>query len=344
MPSFLKFFARDLGIDLGTGNTVISDANGNIIVNEPSVVAIDMSTYEVVAVGIEAKNMLGKTPENIMAVKPLENGVISDFELTQAMLTYFIKKANNGFTVFQPKAIVTVPSFLTDVEKRAVEDVVVYAGCRDVVLIEENIASALGMGIDINEPKGNLIVNIGAGTIQSSIVSLAGVVSSNAVKYGGDNIDRNIGAYIKKEYNLLVGNSTCEYLKNNSCTLNRDNLYKKTSISGKDLVTGMPKVIEISANELLDSVIPLVQETFSSIRTVLEKTPPEISGEVVYSGIKLCGGLSNLDGFAESITDNIKISTETMENPIDITGIGIGKTLNIISNKRKFLVGKKNEQ
>ncbi|WP_100065090.1 rod shape-determining protein [Miniphocaeibacter massiliensis] len=344
MPSLLRFFARDIGIDLGTGNTIISDANGNILVNEPSVVAIDLTTYEVLAVGIEAKNMLGKTPENIMAVRPLENGIIADFELTQAMLTFFVKKANSGFSVFQPRAMITVPSFLTDVEKRAVEDVVIYAGCRNVLLVEENIAAAIGMGLDINEPKGHLISNIGAGTIQSSIISLAGVVSSKSIKYGGDNVDRDIRSYIKKKHNLLVGNSTCEYIKNVICTLKNENLKRTTIISGKDLVTGMPKTLEIKAESLLDCVIPLVNETLSSIRDVLEKTPPEISGEIIIDGIVLCGGVSNLDGLAEAVEENVKIHTSVAENPINITGIGVGKALKVLSKKTRILIGNKDER
>lgn len=344
MPSFFNFFARDIGIDLGTANTVISDINGNILVNEPSVVAIDLTTYELLAVGIEAKNMIGKTPENIMAVRPLENGVIADFELTQAMLAYFIRKANKGFSVMQPRAVVTVPSFLTDIEKRAVEDVVIYAGCRNVILVEENIASALGMGFNINEPKGKLIVNIGAGTIQTSIVSLTGVVSSNSIKFGGDNVDKNIRVFVKQNHNFLIGKATCEYLKNSICTLNKENLYRKASISGKDLVTGMPKVVEISAHDLLECITPLVTEVFSSIRNVLEKTPPEISGEVILEGMKLCGGLSKLEGLAESITENIRIEAKNTSNAIEATGIGIGKSLDIVKNRRKLFIRKKNEQ
>lgn len=344
MPSFFNFFARDIGIDLGTANTVISDINGNILVNEPSVVAIDLTTYELLAVGIEAKNMIGKTPENIMAVRPLENGVIADFELTQAMLSYFIRKANKGFSVMQPKAVVTVPSFLTDIEKRAVEDVVIYAGCRNVILVEENIASALGMGFNINEPKGKLIVNIGAGTIQTSIVSLAGVVSNNSIKYGGDNVDKNIRVFVKQNHNFLIGRATCEYLKNSICTLNKENLYRKSSISGKDLVTGMPKVVEISAYDLLECITPLVTEVFASIRNVLERTPPEISGEVILDGMKLCGGMSNLEGLAESITENIRIEAKNTSNAIEVTGKGIGKSLDLLKNKRKLFIRKENEQ
>ncbi|WP_300409973.1 rod shape-determining protein [Lagierella sp.] len=344
MASFIKFFAKDIGIDLGSSNTIISDINGNVLVNEPSVVAIDLKTYEVLAVGIEAKNMIGKTPENIMAVRPLENGVIADFELTRAMLEFFIRKASTGFSVMQPKAIVTVPSFLTDIEKRAVEDVVIYAGCRDVRLLEENIASAIGMGIDINEPKGNLILNVGAGTIQVSIVSLAGVVSSSARKYGGDNVERNIKSYIKKSHNFLVGGSTTEYLKNNICTLKSEDIERSATVSGKDLITGMPKVASVSASDLLDCILSLVNEVHSCIRDVLEKTPPEISGEVIYDGIKICGGMADLDGLAESIIQNIKINAQVVEKPGKVTGIGIGKALNLLEGKKRFIFRKNDVQ
>ena len=344
MSSFLKIFAKDIGIDLGTANTVISDAEGNILINEPSVVAVDLTTYELLAVGIEAKNMLGKTPENIMAVRPLENGVIADFELTQAMLSYFINKANKGFSIFQPKAMVTVPSFLTDIEKRAVEDVVIYAGCRDVILIEESVASALGMGFDVNEPIGRFVINIGAGTIQTSIVSLASSISSDAVKYGGDNVDISIRDYVKKNYNFLIGNSTCEYLKNNICTMKKDNLKRKATISGKDLITGMPKFVDISAEDLLNCILPLVNETVDSIKTVLEKTPPEIASEVMLNGIHICGGVSNLEGIKDSIEENIRIKIVSVESPDIVAGIGIGKSLDLIRKNIKLPIRIKNEQ
>ncbi|MDO5017839.1 MAG: rod shape-determining protein [Lagierella massiliensis] len=340
MQSFIKIFPKDIGIDLGSSNTVISDIDGNILVNEPSVVAIDLKTYEVLAVGIEAKNMIGKTPENIMAVRPLENGVISDFELTRAMLEFFIKKASSGFSIVQPRALVTVPSFLTDIEKRAVEDVVIYAGCRDVKLLDENIASAIGMGIDINEPKGNLILNIGAGTIQVSVVSLAGVVSSSSKKYGGDDVERNIKRYIKKHHNFIVGDTITEYLKNNICTLKTDEQNKSATISGKDLISGMPKVANIEASELLDCIIPIVNEVYSCIRDVLEKTPPEISGEVIYDGVKICGGMAELSGLVEYIKENLEINAIVVENSTRVTGIGIGKALKLLEDRKRFIFNK----
>lgn len=340
MATFIKFFPKDIGIDLGSSNTIITDIDGNILVKEPSVVAIDLKTYEVLAVGVEAKNMIGKTPENIMAVRPLENGVISDFELTRAMLEFFIRKANSGFSVFQPRAVVTVPSFLTDIEKRAVEDVVIYAGCRDVKLLDENIASAIGMGIDINEPKGNLILNIGAGTVQVSVVSLAGVVSSSSRKYGGDNVERNIKKFIKKNYNFVIGDSTAEYLKNNILSLKTDEQDKSATISGKDLVSGMPKVANITASDLLPCVLPLVNEVHTCIREVLETTPPEISGEVIYDGVKICGGMAELSGLVESIRDNLEINAFVVENPIRVTGVGIGKALTLLKERKRFIFRK----
>lgn len=325
MPSFLRIVSDNIGIDLGTSNTIIADKEGNIIINEPSVVAIDLDSYEVLAVGLEAKEMVGKTPENIVAVSPLENGVIADFETTRAMLTYFMKKAIKGFSLFQPRVIMTVPSGLTDVERRSVEDVVLYAGARDVVLVEENIASAIGMGMDIEKPKGHLIVNIGAGTIEASIVSLGGIVSSHSEKIGGEYIDNQIQYLLKKKYNLVIGISTAEEIKIKLGTIEKYRMQDEIEIGGRDLVTGMPRTIKIKTEDILKAIMPVVLSSVSAIKTVLEKTPPEISSDIAKEGIFLLGGLSQLGGLGEYILAELAIPVNRAKNPQDLTGIGAGK-------------------
>lgn len=339
MPSFFRFVSEDIGIDLGTSRTIVSDKEGSILVNEPSVVAIDINTYEVLAVGLEAKRMVGKTPDNILAVSPLENGVIADFETTRAMITYFIQKASKGFALFQPRVLVTVPSGLTDVERRSVEDVALYAGARDVILIEENIASAIGLGIDISQPKGHLIVNVGAGTIEVSVVSLNGIVASHSQKIGGEFIDNQIQYILKKKHNLVIGISSAEDIKKKIGTIEKFRQSDEMEISGRDLVTGMPKIIKIKNQDILGAITPVVVDIVSSIRTVLEKTPPEISGDIAREGIYLLGGLSRIGGLSTYISSQLNMPVIKVEHPQNIAGIGAGKACKFfkkIKNSKRF--------
>lgn len=335
MSAFMKIFPADLGIDLGTSRTIISKKDGTIIVDEPSVVAIDMNSYEVRAVGVEAKEMLGKTPDNILAVRPLENGVIADFETTQAMLTYFIRKALKGYSLFQPRLVITIPMALTDVERRSVEDVGLHAGARDVRLIEENVAAALGLGIDISKPEGHMFINAGAGTIEVSVISLEGVVASHSEAMGGEFIDGNIQYLLKKNQKLIIGTQTAEEIKNKLASINQEDSQNTMSVTGRDQVTGMPKTIDIIPDDILDAVYPVIMETIKSVKNVLEKLPPDISSDVVKEGIFFLGGVSKIPGFGEYIHNEIGIDIIKVNDPERCTGIGAGLGISVAYKRRK---------
>lgn len=338
MSILTKLFPADLGVDLGTSRTIISKKDGTILIDEPSVVAIDMSNYEVRAVGHEAKEMLGKTPESILAVRPLENGVIADFETAQAMLTYFLRKANKGYSLFQPRLTITIPTALTDVERRSVEDVGLHAGARDVRLVEENIASAVGVEIDVEKPEGHLIINAGAGTIEVSVVSLGGVVASHCEMLGGENIDTNIQYLLKKHFNLIIGIQTAEEIKIELGSIEEYDQKNSMEVTGRDLVTGMPKTIEITTADILEAINPVILATLKSTRNVLEKIPPDISADIVKEGIFFLGGVSQINGFAEFITSEIDIDVLKVDNPETCTGIGIGHCIPLFYKKKKPVI------
>lgn len=338
MSILTKLFPADLGVDLGTSRTIISKKDGTILIDEPSVVAIDMSNYEVRAVGREAKEMLGKTPESILAVRPLENGVIADFETAQAMLTYFLRKANKGYSLFQPRLTITIPTALTDVERRSVEDVGLHAGARDVRLVEENIASAVGVDIDVEKPEGHLIINVGAGTIEVSVVSLGGVVASHCEMLGGENIDTNIQYLLKKHFNLIIGIQTAEEIKIELGSIEEYDQKNSMEVTGRDLVTGMPKTIEIKTADILEAINPIILSTLKSTRNVLEKIPPDISADIVKEGIYFLGGVSQINGFAEFITSEINIDVLKVDQPETCTGIGIGHCIPLFYKKKKPVI------
>ncbi len=338
MSILMKIFPADLGVDLGTSRTIISKKDGTILIDEPSVVAIDMGNYEVRAVGNEAKEMLGKTPDNILAVRPLENGVIADFETAQAMLTYFLRKAIRGYSLFQPRLAITIPMALTDVERRSVEDVGLHAGARDVRLVEENIASAIGLDIDVEMPEGHLLINVGAGTIEASVVSLGGVVVSHCEKLGGEDIDTNIQYLLKKHFNLVIGIQTAEEIKIRLGSIEEYDQKNTMEVTGRDLVTGMPKTINITASDIIEAINPIILDTVKSARDVLEKIPPDISADIVREGIYFLGGVSQINGFAEYIESEINIDVLKVENPETCTGVGIGKSISLVYRKKKPVI------
>ncbi|MGO4987675.1 rod shape-determining protein [Gallicola sp. Sow4_E12] len=338
MSILLKIFPADLGVDLGTSRTIISKKDGTILIDEPSVVAIDMSNYEVRAVGNEAKEMLGKTPDNILAVRPLEHGVIADFETAQAMLTYFLRKAVKGYSLFQPRLAITIPMGLTDVERRSVEDVGLHAGARDVRLVEENIASAVGLDIDVERPDGHLLINVGAGTIEASVVSLGGVVASHWEMMGGEDIDSNIQYLLKKNFNLLIGIQTAEEIKIKLGSIEEYDQKNTMEVTGRDLVTGMPKTIQITASDIIEGINPIILETVKSTRDVLEKIPPDISADIVKEGIYFLGGVSQINGFAEYITSEINIDLLKVDHPESCTGAGIGRSIPFVYKKKKPVI------
>ncbi|RME27994.1 MAG: rod shape-determining protein, partial [Deltaproteobacteria bacterium] len=294
-------FSQDLAVDLGTANTLLYVKDRGIISNEPSVVAVQKDSHggkRVLAVGKEAKDMLGRTPGTIMAIRPMKDGVIADFEVTQEMLRYFIKRAHNRKTLVRPRIVVGVPYGITEVEKRAVKESALSAGAREVYLIEEPMAAAIGAGLPITEPSGNMIVDIGGGTTEVAVISLAGIVNSKSVRIGGDKMDDAIVQHMKRKYNLLVGEATAERIKINIGTAYPSDEPLTMEVRGRDLVAGVPKTITVSSDEIRDALSDPVSAIVEAVRAVLDRTPPELSADIADKGIVLAGGgalLRNLD-------------------------------------------------
>lgn len=321
----IKLFSENLSIDLGTAKTIITNKNGEILLHESSIVALDMKTFEILAIGEAAKNMTGKTPKNIKVFNPIMNSVIADFELTLAMLSYFLRKAIGGFSLFQPKVYCTIPSSLTDVERRSVEDLCLHAGSREAILVEENIAASVGLGFNPKEPKAYLICNIGAGTIEISIVSLGGIINSRSIKLGGNDIDRNIYQILKRDYNLLIGVQMAEKLKNSLLTFNEEKQEEEMEVFGRKLDDQRPESIMITAGEIFLSASEIANETVHGIKSLLETIPAEIAEDIIETGIHFVGGLSQINGFPNYLAEETGLICQTVKQPIEITGIGLGK-------------------
>jgi rod shape-determining protein MreB and related proteins len=294
-------FSNDLAIDLGTANTLTFVRGKGIIANEPSVVAVQRlgnGTKKVLAVGKQAKEMLGRTPGNITAVRPMKDGVIADFEVTEAMLRYFITRAHNRQTLVKPRIIIGVPSGITEVEKRAVRDSALAAGAREVYLIEEPMAAAIGAGLPVTEPSGNMVVDIGGGTTEVAVISLAGIVAARSIRVAGDKMDDAIVSFVKRKYNLLIGDRTAEEIKKRIGNAHPPAEVESMEIKGRDLVAGVPKTISVNSDEVREALSEPVAAIVESVRSVLERTPPELAADIVDRGIVLTGGgalLRNLD-------------------------------------------------
>ncbi len=334
-------FSRDLGIDLGTANTLVFIKGKGIVVNEPSVVAVNTSSNEVLSVGDEAKQMIGRTPGTIVAIRPMKNGVIADFETTQAMLRYFIEKAmRRNFFSSKPRVVVCVPSGVTEVEKRAVVEATISAGARerDAFLIEEPMAAAIGSGMPIESPLGSMIVDIGGGTSEVAVISLGGIVTSKSLRVAGDSLDEHIVNYIKKEFNLAIGERTAEDIKISiGCVYNPDpNLVKE--IRGRDLVSGLPKTVEINAVQIRDAIAEPVSAIVDSIKFTLEKTPPELAADIMESGIMLTGGGALLYGWDELIMHETGMPTVVAPEPLNSVALGTGLVLEHINTLKKVLI------
>src|SRR5215831_12295659 len=297
----LGLFSNDLAIDLGTANTLVYVKGEGIVCNEPSVVAVqkdNRGTRRVLAVGVEAKRMLGRTPGNINAIRPLKDGVIADFEITEAMLRYFIQKIHNRKTLVRPRIIICVPFGVTEVEKRAVRESAESAGAREVYLVEEPMAAAIGAGLPITEPTGNMIVDIGGGTTEVAVISLSGIVFSKSVRVGGDKMDEAIVQYIKRKYNLLVGERTAELIKITIGSAYPLESQSTTEVKGRDLVAGVPKTVVVNSDEVREALIDPVNTIVEAVLRALEQTPPELAADIVDKGVVLTGGgalLQNLD-------------------------------------------------
>lgn len=311
-------FGQDLGIDLGTSTVLVCAKGRGIIDREPSVVAVEKSGDKLLAVGAQAQKMLGRTPENIMAVKPLKDGVISDYSTAERMLRFFIQKANGGSiisTFLKPRIVISVPSNISEVEERAVIDAGLRSGAGRVYLIEEPLAAALGVGINVEEAKGSVIVDIGGGTCDIAVISLGGIVISSSIKTAGDSFDDAIIRYIRKKYNVLIGERTAEQLKIKiGCVYRRDKLLAMEA-RGRNLVTGLPKTIQISSDEILEALREVAGSIVDAIRTLLEKTPPELIGDVCREGIILTGGCSQIYGMTQLIRRELNMKARVCDEP-----------------------------
>ncbi|MFA5527796.1 MAG: rod shape-determining protein MreB [Peptostreptococcales bacterium] len=323
-------FSTDVGIDLGTANILVYIKGKGIVLDEPAVVAINKDTNEILAVGDEAREMLGRTPSNIIAIRPLKDGVISDYDITERLLRYFIQKTCGTQRFFRPKIVVCVPSGVTEVEKRAVREAATQAGGKVAYIIEEPIAAAIGSGLDISKPDGIMIIDIGGGTTDIAVISLGGVVVSQSVKLAGDRFDDAIIKYMRKEHKLYIGERMAEELKITIGTAfpREENLVKECR--GRDLVTGLPKTIEISSREMMKALDESVQFICEAVHSVLENTPPELAADISNRGIMLTGGGCLLSGIGKRIEERTGITCYIAENPASCVAIGTGKSLDSI--------------
>ncbi|KAB2495652.1 rod shape-determining protein [Priestia endophytica] len=320
---------RDLGIDLGTANTLVYVKGKGIVVREPSVVALQTDSRDIVAVGNDAKNMIGRTPGNVIALRPMKDGVIADYETTATMMKYYIKQAQKNKSVFsgKPYVMICVPSGITAVEKRAVIDATRQAGARDAYTIEEPFAAAIGANLPVWEPTGSMVVDIGGGTTEVAIISLGGIVTSQSIRIAGDEMDEAIIQYIRKNYNLMIGERTAEAMKVEIGSASTPQDVENMEIRGRDLLTGLPKTIEISADEIADALKDTVQAIIDSVKSTLEQTPPELAADIMDRGIVLTGGGALLRNLDKMISDETSMPVVIAEDPLDCVAIGTGKAL-----------------
>ena len=328
LHNILGWFSNDLAIDLGTANTLVYVKGKGIICNEPSVVVIRKDNKKIVAVGTEAKKMLGKTPSDIIAIKPLKDGVIADFDAAEEMLKYFIKKVHNRRSFVSPRVVIGVPSGITQVEQRAVKDAAQASGAREVYLVGEPIAAAIGVGLPVGEPSGNMIVDIGGGTTDIAVISLDGVVYSKAVRVGGDRMDEALIAYIKRRYNLMIGDRTAEQIKIDiGSAYNTGSEQRVMEIKGRDLISGIPKTATVTEVEIREALSEPVNMILDTIKIILENTPPELAADIVDRGIVLAGGGALLHGLDLFIREKTGLPVIVAEDPLTAVARGVGKML-----------------
>jgi rod shape-determining protein MreB len=327
MFSVFKWFSKDLAIDLGTANTLAYVRGKGIVMNEPSVVATDTRTGKIVAIGHEAKAMVGMTPDQIRAVRPLKDGVIADFRMTEALLRYFIKKASNRSYLLRPRIVIAVPFGITEVEKKAVKDSAYQAGASDVTLVLEPMAAAIGAGLPIEEPSGNMVVDIGGGTTEVAVISLAGIVNSRSIRIAGDEMDEAIVQYIKRKYNLLIGEKTAEIIKKTLGSAFPLDTEKVVEVRGRDLAGGIPNVMKISSEEIRDALAETVFSIVDAIRVTLEHTPPELSADIIDRGIILTGGGSLLQNLDYKIKEETGLPVALTDDPLLTVALGAGKVM-----------------
>ena len=337
-----SLFSNDMGIDLGTANTLVYVKGQGIVLNEPSVVAVQSSTGKVLAVGHEAKRMLGRTPGDIMAIRPMRDGVIADFETVEKMIRYFIQKVHKRTTLVKPRLVIGVPSGITEVEKRAVRESAEQAGAREIYLIEEALAAAIGANIPIDEPAGTMIVDIGGGTTEIAVISLGGMVITDSIRIGGDELDEAIIRYLRTQYNLIIGERTAEELKFKLGNAYPEKNVETMEIKGRDAISGLPRTLEVDSNEIREALKETVDMILEAIKSTLEKTPPELAADIVERGIVLTGGGCLLKGLDKYLSKETGVPVFRAENPLICVALGTGRYLEELNRiKGLDLINKK---
>lgn len=336
--NILSLFSNDIGIDLGTATTLVYVKGEGVVLCEPSVVAVERGTTHVLAVGEEAKRMLGRTPGNIVAIRPMRDGVITDFEITEAMLRYFIRSVRHKRFQIRPRIVIAIPSGITEVERRAVKESAERAGAREVYLIEEPIAAAIGVGLPIDEPVGNMIIDIGGGTTEIAVISLAGIVFSKSIRIGGDEMNEAVIEYLKKTYNLMIGERTAEEIKIKIGSAYPLEEEMSTEVRGRDLVAGLPKAVTITSEEIREALQEPLRAILEITKISLERTPPELAADLIEHGIVMAGGGSLLRGLDKLISEETGLPVHIADDPLTAVANGTGKVLNEIHYLRKVTV------
>ncbi|MEW6724788.1 MAG: rod shape-determining protein [Bacillota bacterium] len=338
MGFITDYFSRDMGIDLGTANTLVYVKGRGIVLQEPSVVALQRETGQILAVGDEAKRMLGRTPGNILAIRPMKDGVIADFDVTQTMLKYFIGKAMARRGILRPRVVICVPTGVTEVEKRAVKDATLQAGAREAHIIEEPMAAAIGSGLPVQEPTGSMVVDIGGGTTEVAVISLGGIVTARSVRVAGDEMDEAIVNHIKRNYNLLIGPRTAEEIKvkiGSAFPLEKE---ETMEVRGRDQVSGLPKTLKITSTEIQEALAEPVNAILEAVKVTLERTPPELAADIMDRGIMLTGGGSLLRGFDRRLSEMTDMPVHLAEEPLLCVVMGAGKVLDEIETLKRVSI------
>lgn len=331
-------FAREIGVDLGTANVIVYVRGRGVVLTEPSVVAIDQQTNRILAVGEEARNMIGRTPGHIVAIRPLKDGVIADYHVTEMMLKHVISRVCGRRQVFKPQIVVCVPSGVTSVEKRAVLEAAMQAGAKQVYLISEPMAAAIGAGLNVTDAAGNMVVDVGGGTTDIAVISLGGEVVSDSIRVGGDEFDDAIARFIRREYNLIIGERTAEMCKIELCSLYQPNHLRTMEVRGRDTVTGLPRTVEVNQAQVSQALEEAVRAIIDAVRTVLERTPPELSADIMDKGIVLTGGGAMLKGFAQLLATETGIPCHPAEDPMACVALGTGKVLENVQALRESMI------
>lgn len=336
--SFFDFISNDIGIDLGTANTLIYVKGRGIVLNEPSVVAIDQSTKKVVAVGSQAKEMLGRTPEGILAIRPLKDGVIADFEMTELLLSNFIRRVIKHRYLMKPRIVISVPSGITEVEKRAVRDSAENAGAREVYLIQEPMAAAIGVGLPVDQPSGSMVIDIGGGTSEIAVIALSGIVNNISIRIGGDEMDEAIMLHLKRNFNLLIGERTAENIKIKIGTAYQEDEETSLEIKGRYLMNGIPKTLTISSEHIRKALSEPVNAIVEAVKQALEQTPPELASDILDRGIIITGGGALLKGMDKRLREETNLAVNVAEDPLTCVAQGTGMVLDNMSRYSKVLI------